>query len=94
LAVKAKVLGRAVLQDIGTLFTPDTLLRWHRELIARKWDYSDRRKKKPGRPPTAEEIAQLVVQMARENPRRSAKWILANPGGGRFVGGERPQRAV
>jgi putative transposase len=69
LAVKAKVLGRKVLQEIGTLFTPDTLLRWHRQLVAQKWDYSHRREKKPGRPPTPAEIAQLVVQMARENPR-------------------------
>ena len=68
LAAKGKVLGRKVLQEIGCLFTPDTILRWHRELIAQKGDYSDRRKKKPGRPPTPEEIAQLVVQMARENP--------------------------
>jgi hypothetical protein len=68
LAVKAKVLGRKVLQEIGTLFTPDTLLRWHRQLVAQKWDDSERREKKPGRPPTPEEIAQLVVQMARENP--------------------------
>jgi putative transposase len=40
--VKAKVLGRKVLNEIGCLFTPDTLLRCHRELIARKWDDSDR----------------------------------------------------
>ena len=68
LAVKGKVLGRTVLQEIGCLFTPDTILRWHRELIARKWDYSARREKKPGRPPTSEEITQLVLQIARENP--------------------------
>jgi len=68
LAVKGKVLGRKVLQEIGTLFTPDTILRWHRELVARKWDYNDRREKKPGRPPTSEEIIALVLQMARENP--------------------------
>lgn len=68
LAVKAKVLGRKVLEEIGCLFTPDTLLRWHRELVAQKWDYSKRREKKPGRQPTPEEIVQLVVQMARENP--------------------------
>lgn len=67
LAVKAKVLGRKVLQEIGCLFSPDTLLRWHRELVAQKWDYSKRRAKKPGRPPTAEEIAQLGVRMAQEN---------------------------
>jgi putative transposase len=68
LAVKGKVLGRKVLGEIGGLFTPDTILRWHRELVAQKWDYSERREKKPGRPPTAEEITQLVVQIARENP--------------------------
>ena len=68
LAVKGKVLGRKVLQEIGCLFTPDTILRWHRELISQKWDYSQRREKKPGRPPTSEEITQLVLQMARENP--------------------------
>ena len=68
LAVKGKVLGRKVLQEIGCLFTPDTILRWHRELIAQKWDYSQWRAKKPGRPPTSEEITQLVLRMARENP--------------------------
>jgi hypothetical protein len=36
LAVKGKVLGYKVLREIGTLFTPDTILRWHRELIANK----------------------------------------------------------
>jgi transposase InsO family protein len=68
LAVKAKVLGRKVLEEIGCLFTPDTLLRWHRQLVAQKWDYSKRREKKPGRPPRPGEIVQLVVQIARENP--------------------------
>jgi hypothetical protein len=51
LAVKGKVLGRKRLEEVGTLFTPDTILRWHRMLVANKWDYSERRKKKPGRPP-------------------------------------------
>jgi len=68
LAVKAKVLGRKTLSEIATIVTPDTLLRWHRMLIAKKWDYSNRRKKKPGRPPISDEVKQLVVQMARENP--------------------------
>src|SRR5262249_13964731 len=38
LAVKGKVLGRKVLAQAGTLVTPDTILRWHRLLVAQKWD--------------------------------------------------------
>jgi hypothetical protein len=68
LAVKGKILGRKLLEQLATIVTPDTILRWHRRLIAEKWDYSDRREKKPGRPPTSEEITQLVLQIARENP--------------------------
>ena len=68
LAVKAKTLGRKLLEEIGTIFTPDTLLRWHRRLVAQKWDYSDRRKKTPGRPPVPEEVTRLVLQLARSNP--------------------------
>jgi putative transposase len=47
--------------------TPDTLLRWYRRLIAKKYDGSTTRK--PGRPKTAAEIEQLVIRMARDNPR-------------------------
>src|SRR5207245_8131142 len=43
---------------------PATLLTWHRTFVARKWDYTTRR---PGRPPTAVAIKQLVIRMAREN---------------------------
>src|SRR5471030_1114982 len=68
LAVRGKVLGRKVLESIGTLFTPDTILRWHRLLVAKKWDTSDRGKKKPGRPPVADEIRALVARLASENP--------------------------
>ena len=68
LAVKAKGIGRKTLQQLTTIVTPDTILRWHRELVAKKWDYSDRRTKKPGRPSIAAEIEQLVLRFARENP--------------------------
>jgi hypothetical protein len=65
LAVLGQRLGRAVLRDVATLVTPDTILRWHRELIARKWTYARRR---PGRPGVLAEIRRLVVRMATENP--------------------------
>src|SRR3569832_1171194 len=50
----------------STIVTPDTLLRWHRVLFARKWDSSDRRS--PGRPPMMAELGKLIVKMAIENP--------------------------
>jgi hypothetical protein len=67
LAVKGKVLGRKLLGQIGTLFTPDTILRWHRQLVAEKWDYSKRRNN-IGRPPVSEEARDLVLRLAQENP--------------------------
>jgi len=66
LAIKGKVLGRKALQEIATIVTPDTILRWHRELVARKWDYSERRRKM-GRPPISKETIELILRMAREN---------------------------
>jgi hypothetical protein len=67
LAVTGKVLGRKMLEGVGTLVTPDTILRWHRQLIAAKWDYGKRRQK-PGRPPVSQELVGLVLRMAGENP--------------------------
>jgi hypothetical protein len=43
LAVKGKALGRKTLQELTTIVTPDTILRWHRELVAKKWDHSEKR---------------------------------------------------
>ena len=65
LAAKARRLGRRMLAELATIVTPETLLRWHRKLIANKYDGSARRK--PGRPATAKEIEALVVRMATEN---------------------------
>src|SRR5206468_6432528 len=45
--------------------TPATLLRWHRQLIARRWTYSRRT---PGRPPVTAELRELVLRLARDNP--------------------------
>ncbi len=66
LARKAQALGRKVLNELETLVTPDTLLRWYRELVASKWNYSHRRG--PGRPRVMKTIVDLVLQMALENP--------------------------
>src|SRR5262245_45639346 len=65
LAAKAKLPRRRVLQEIGTIVSPDTLPAWHRHLIARKSDGHHQRG--PGRPPPAAAIRQLVVRMATEN---------------------------
>ena len=66
LAVKGKILGRKRLEQVGTLFTADTILRWHRTLVAKKWDYSERRKS-VRRPLVGQDIVDLVVRFAREN---------------------------
>ncbi|ACY15473.1 integrase core domain-containing protein [Haliangium ochraceum] len=66
LAVKGKALGRKLLREYACIVSPDTILRWYRDLIAKKYDGSAKRS--PGRPQTASEIQALVVRMARENP--------------------------
>ena len=66
LAVRAKALGRKALTGIACIVTPDTLLRWYRNLVARKYDGSGRRR--PGRPPTKAFLAALVIRMAASNP--------------------------
>ena len=65
LAAKAKKLARRILGEVATIVTPETLLAWHRRLIARKYDGSKHRR--PGRPRTREKIQDLVVRMATEN---------------------------
>jgi putative transposase len=65
MAAKARLLGRRMLAEMATIVTPETLLSWHRKLIAGKYDGSARRK--PGRPATAKEIEAMVVRMAAEN---------------------------
>ncbi len=65
LAVKGKELGRKLLEEVATLVTPDTILRWHLKLIARKWTYP---RGPTGRPPVSPEIEELVLRMAKSNP--------------------------
>jgi putative transposase len=65
LAAKAKKVGRKILAEVATVVTPETLLAWHRKLIAKKYDGSAQRS--AGRPRTAAEIAALLTRMAEEN---------------------------
>jgi len=65
LAVLGKELGRKLLAKVATLATADTILRWYREQVAKKYDGSKRRG--PGRPRKAAEVVELVLKMVREN---------------------------
>jgi putative transposase len=78
----AHPLGRTRLQEVATIATPETLLRWYHRLIAQKFDGSKHRQQR-GRPRVTEEIEQLVVQMAEENATwgyRRIQGALANLG--------------
>jgi hypothetical protein len=66
LAVKGRVLGRRLLDELTRLVTPDTVLRWYREFVAAKYDGTGRRG--AGRPGTASSVRKLVVRFAAENP--------------------------
>lgn len=60
LARKAKAIGRKALMELDTIVSPDTLMRWHRKLVAQKSDYS--RSRGPGRPGIMREISQLILR--------------------------------
>ena len=82
LAVLAHPLGPKRLKQCATLATPDTLMRWYKRLIADKFDGS-KQQNGPGRPRVSEEVEQLVMRMAQENPTwgyRRIQGALANLG--------------
>jgi transposase len=66
LAVKGKALGRKVLAEIACLVTPETILAWHRRLVAMKWTF---RRRQVGRSPMANEVRALILEMARSESR-------------------------
>jgi hypothetical protein len=69
LATIGKKLGREAPEAVACIVAPETILRWHRELVAKKFDGTDFRKAKAvGRPPTDAALVDLVLRMARENP--------------------------
>jgi putative transposase len=79
LAAASRLLPRANWQSF--VVTPTTLLRWHRRLIARRWTHPRR----VGRPPIGDEIRQLVLRLARENPRWGYQRIAGELRGLGFV---------
>jgi transposase InsO family protein len=64
LAVRGMALGRRALDQFASIVTPETILRWHRSLIANKWTFPSRQ---PDRKLVMQRITELVVRMAREN---------------------------
>ncbi|MCZ6837066.1 MAG: integrase core domain-containing protein [Planctomycetota bacterium] len=65
LAVKGRELGHSGLRELVTMVTPETIMRWHRELVAKKYDGS--RNRRPGRPRIIDEARSLIVRMATDN---------------------------
>src|SRR5439155_24635981 len=76
LAAASRLLNRASRPSF--FVSPDTLLGWHRELVRRRWTYARRR---PGRPAVSEEIRELVLRLARENPRWGYERVVGELGG-------------
>ena len=66
LAEIGKKLGKQVLDEIATIVKPDTILAWHRKLVAQKFNGSEQRRS-PGRPRVNKELEDWVVKMATEN---------------------------
>jgi putative transposase len=71
LAALARALPRSAWASLTV--SPATLLRWHRQLVKRRWTYPSRR---PGRPPLDRRVQELVVRLARENPAWGYKRIV------------------
>ncbi len=65
LAVLGKALGRKLLTRFASIVTPESILAWHKRLVAMKWTYPN---KPVGRPRLPQEVVDLVVKLARENP--------------------------
>jgi putative transposase len=68
---RRRLAARRLLRQVATIVKPDTILRWHRRLIAHKWTFISRR---PGRPGIMKEVSALIVRMATDNPGWGYSW--------------------
>ncbi len=66
LAEIGKRLGKKALEEVANIVRPETILAWHRRLVARKFD-SSKKRAAPGRPRTESELEALIVRLAKEN---------------------------
>jgi transposase InsO family protein len=66
LAQIGKKLGKQALAEVASVVTPDTILAWHRKLVARKFDGSQQRQS-PGRPKITQELKAMIIRIAQEN---------------------------
>src|SRR5215475_8171551 len=66
LAEIGKKLGKQALEEVAHVVTPDTILAWHRKLVAQKFDGSQQRRA-PGRPKIDQELEALIIRIAQEN---------------------------
>jgi putative transposase len=67
LVYAALAMGRKLMEAVVNIVKPATILAWQRRLEKQKWDYSERRKRKPGRPRTPGNIEALICRIARDN---------------------------
>ncbi len=78
LATLLAVIPKARRQALRLLVTPDTVLRWHRDIVRRRWAARSKRGR-TGRPATRRNIKALVLRLARENPPAGATvWEILN----------------
>ena len=71
--------GRERLREVMRLVQPETVLKWHGELVHRKWTYAQQTKPR-GNAPLDADVEALIVQLARENPRFGAKKLVGELG--------------
>jgi hypothetical protein len=92
LACLGKALGRKTLQEVASIASPETILRWYREHVAKKDD--GRKRRRPGRPRKRAQIARLLLKMAGENPRWGYTRLRGAARASRGIAASEPWAAV